>query len=577
MSMSTLSTLSISHISKIFGYQPVLNNVSFILNAQERIGLVGANGVGKSTLLKIITGEIEADDGTITLSSGMQIGYLAQAIAGVDHLTLGELIAESMSNLHALESRMRELETRMANSNSLTAVMAEYGEVSDQFERYGGYDMDYRVDSVMDGLRIAHLPREQIFGTLSGGEKSRVGLAMLLLQAPDVLLLDEPTNHLDFASLKWLEDYLQNYRGSILIVSHDRQFLNRTVNAIIEIDEHSRTTKRYTGDYDAYRRAKAAERRKWEIDFANQQEEIKALKIEMKSTAHQNSNYRAHTDPDKFVRNFKKANHEETVSKRVHVAEEKLRRIEANPILPPPAPLRFLPDFDPQTLAGRYPLTASHIRMSFGDREILRDVSFTLGLNSRILIVAPNGAGKSTLLKILAGQLTPDSGTIALNPAVQIGYLDQEGEIENHVTPQRHIVGAQYIAPLRTNQSAYGESDGAQSAFDAFAAGLDGSEQQLKATLLQSGLFRYAELDRPATGLSYGQRRKLQIARLIASRANLLILDEPTNYVSLDVLESFETALRDFPGPIIAASHDRRFIEQFNGEIWELRDGVLSQ
>jgi macrolide transport system ATP-binding/permease protein len=544
-------SLSCSGITKIYGYQPVLNNISFVLNPRERIGLVGANGAGKSTLLRIIAGEIEPDDGTITRPPGMQIGCLAQAAAGADDLTLAERIAESMRHLRALERRMRELEARMANPDSLEAVLAEYGEVSDQFERYGGYDMGHRVDAVLDGLGIAHLPRQQRFGTLSGGEQARVMLALLLLQAPDILLLDEPTNHLDFASLRWLEDYLQSYRGAILVVSHDRHFLNRAVSAIIEIDEHSRAARRYSGDYDAYRRAKAAERRQWEADFAAQQEEIKALRLEMKVTARQNANYRAHTDNDKFIPNFKRAAHEATVARRVQLAAEKLSRIEADPIPRPPAPLRFVPDFDPQQLAGRYALTASRISHAFGDRVILRDISFTLGPNSRVVIVAPNGAGKSTLLKILAGELVPDQGTVMLNPAVRIGCLHQQ---------ESASVGFDYAKP----------------ALDTFADGLPGSPQQLKATLLQSGLFRYAELDRPAAALSEGQRRKLQIARLIASRANLLILDEPTNYISLDVLEAFETALRDFPGPIIAASHDRRFIEQFGGEVWELRDGLLS-
>jgi macrolide transport system ATP-binding/permease protein len=543
--------LSVSNISKTYGFHSVLNHISFVLNAGERIGLVGANGVGKSTLLKIITGEVEPDGGLVMLTPGSQLGYLAQTISVDDDKTVDDLIAESMRRVHELEDKMRNLEAQMTITSgaALDIVIAQYGDTLEQFERAGGYDIGYRVDAVLNGLGISHIERDRRFITLSGGEKARVGLALLLLKSPDVLLLDEPTNHLDVNSLEWLEGYLSDYPGAILTVSHDRQFLNRTVNAILEIDEHSRMAKRYSGDYDSYQAAKKRERQKWEIDFANQQEEIKALKIDIKETAHQNNNYRAHTDKDKFVRNGKKETHAGTVAKRIHAAEEKLKRIEANPILQPPAPLRFDPDFDPDRLKGRLPIVVSGLSKAFGERSILRDVSFTVGLKSRIVLVGPNGAGKSTLLKILLGQEKTDAGEVYINPAVRIGYLSQEHDA---------------FDPTKTG-------------FEAYKEGLEGTDQQLKATLIKSGLFRYDEFGKLAGQLSSGQGRKLQIARLIANRANLLVLDEPTNDVSFDVLEAMEAALRDFPGPVIAASHDRRFMEHFGGELWELRDGDLIQ
>jgi len=480
-----------------------------------------------------------------------QPGYLAQTITGYDGKTVNDLMAESLRRVYDLERQMRDLEAQMTavTGAALDPVMAHYGDVMEQFERAGGYDLDYRVDAVLSGLGVSHIERERPFATLSGGEKARVGLALLLLQSPDVLLLDEPTNHLDFASLEWLESYLTSYPGAILVVSHDRQFLNRTVNAILEIDEHSRTAKRYSGDYDAYQAAKIRERRQWELDYANQQEEIKALKLEIKETAHRNANYRAHTDSDKYIRNAKIENHAGTVAKRVRVAEEKLKRIEANLIPQPPAPLRFDPDFDPERLKGRLPVVVSGLTKTFGERTILREVSFTVGLHSRIVLVGPNGAGKSTLLKILLGLEGADGGEIHVNPVVKIGYLSQEHDL---------------LDPSKT-------------LFDAYKDGLAGTDQQLKATLIKSGLFRYDEFGKLVGQLSSGQRRKLQLARLIAGRANLLVLDEPTNDVSFDVLEALETALRDFPGPVIAASHDRRFMWQFEGELWELRDGDLLQ
>ena len=541
--------LGIEAISKSYGLQQVLNGVTFVLNFGHCMGLVGANGVGKTTLLKIITGEVTPDGGKINIPPNIEIGYLAQVIALAEGKTIADLITESMVRLTELERRMRMLEEQMAQMSGdvLDALMTEYGETVEQFERYGGYEIDFRVDAVFDGLGIGHMDRSRQFATLSGGEKSRAGLALLLLQSPDVLLLDEPTSHLDFAALEWLEDYLSAYRGALLIVSHDRHFLNHTVNVIVEIDEHTHAARQFVGDYDNYVRVKTLERLRWRQDYERQQDEIKALRQEIKVDARRNSNYRAHTDNDKFVRNGKIATHDNTVAKKVRAAEEKLRRIEANPIPEPPDDLRFSPDFDPDALKGRAPLYVSGLVKAFGDRRVLDEVTFTLGRDSRIVIVGPNGAGKSTLLKILAGMETPNTGEVYINPAVRVGYLDQEQQT----------------------------LDEAQTLFEAYAAGLPGTEQQLKATLIKSGLFRYEEFGKRVGELSRGQQRKLQIARLIAGKANLLILDEPTNSISFDVLEAFESALRDFPGAVIAASHDRRFIQQFDGDVWALEGGQL--
>lgn len=544
--------LSVRNISKSYGLHNILIDLSLTVNAGERVGLVGANGVGKSTLLKIIAGELPPDSGDIVLTPGLEIGYLPQVITGFDEQTVNDLIAQSMRQLHELESRMRSLEADMSRltGDALDAVMNEYGDVSEQFERQGGYDIDYRLDTVLNGLRISHIPRDRRFGTLSGGEKARLGLALLLLGAPDVLLLDEPTNHIDYASLEWLESYLQSYHGGILMVSHDRFFLNRTVNAIVEIDEQTRKARRYNGDYDTYQQAKVQERRKWEADFAAQQEEIQALRLEMKETARNNNNYRAHTDNDKFMRNGKIATHEGTVSKRIRLAAEKLKRIEDNPILQPPIPLNFDPRFDPASLRGRLPIVVSGVSKHYGARCILDNIHFTVSPESRILLAGPNGAGKSTLIKMLAGMEKPDSGDIYTNPAVRIGYLDQEK----------------------------GAFDPGMTLFEAFQNKLESNmeEQPLKTFLIKSGLFRYNDFDKPVSGLSSGQRRKLQIARLIAGRANLLLLDEPTNDVSFDVLEGLEQALSAFPGPVIAASHDRRFMQHFGGEIWAVANGSLT-
>jgi macrolide transport system ATP-binding/permease protein len=538
--------LALNDISKTFDHTTVLSRASLVLNAGDRLGLVGANGVGKSTLLKIITGQLEADDGTITLTPGARLGYMAQAITGYEGKTIDQLIHDSQRLLRDLEARMRALEEAMLTGGG-AVMMAEYGEALDQYERCGGYEGDHRVDAVLAGLQIGHLPRSRDFSTLSGGEKARVGLAILLLGAHDILLLDEPTNHLDDASLTWLEAFLGAYPGAALIVSHDRHFLNRTVTAIIEIDEHTRATRRYAGDYDAYQHAKIIERRQWAIEYERQQEEIRTLRLAIKETARRNDNYRTHTDGDKLILNAKIANHEETVSHRVRQAAERLSRILADPTPPPPEPLRFAADFDPAVLGGRFPILAEGLTRCYGSRTILNGVDLQISADSRIVLVGPNGAGKSTLLRLLARLEAPDAGQVTISPAVRLGILDQE---------QRDL-------------------DPRQTVLEAFRAASDLPEQVLKAKMMQFGLFHYEDLDRRIGQISRGQQRKVQIARLIVSQANVLILDEPTNHISFDVLEAFESALRDYPGPIIAASHDRRFIETFGGEVWQVAGGRL--
>ena len=539
--------LTLNHLSKSYGDRQVLSDVSLTLARGQRVGLVGANGVGKSTLLKIVTGEVEPDGGTVSLGTGIQPGYVPQVLAVPGHVTITDLFDDALRELRAMESRLRDLEARMAAApDDLEGVMREYGDLLERFERQGGYDLDHRVALVLDGLGIAHLAQDRRVSTLSGGEQSRLGLAAMLLQGPDLLLLDEPTNHLDLTALTWLEDYLSAYPGGMLIVSHDRHFLNRIVNAVVEIDEHSHQAKRFAGDYDAYREAKRLERRRWEEDYARQQAEIRELRLEMNTTARRVGFHRP-GDGDKFLRFHRKTTVERTVSRRLSSAEERLRRIEVDPVPEPPKPLRFEPDFDPQGLKSHWPLAVSGLGKRFGARWVLRDVSFILEARGRMVITGANGAGKTTLLRLLAGLDAPDTGDVTVSPQVRIGYLEQ-------------------------GQPAF---DLDLTVLDVYRAGLPGDVQHHITDLLASGLFRYEDVRQPVGHLSSGQQRKLQIARLMGLRANLLLLDEPTNYVSFDVLEALEDALRDFPGPVIAVSHDRRFIERFGGVVWTLRDGQL--
>ncbi len=542
--------LTASHVSKSFGATTVLDDVLFVINYGERAGIVGPNGVGKSTLLRILAGREELDSGTVSYAPSVEIGYLSQTTAPFYGRTIDDLILESVGNIRQLEDQMRQLEVGMATANGdeLATLLEEYGHASTKFQERGGYDLDYKIDTVMAGLRLSYLSRTRDVDTLSGGEKARVSLAALLLRAPDVLLLDEPTNHLDVASLNWLETYLSQYNGAVAMVSHDRQFLNRAVNRIFEIDEYTHRLRRYEGSYDTYRLTKELERQKWELDYERQQEEIKGLQQAIRVTARAVGGHnRPSRDNEKYGFNARGERAQHSISRSVRAAEEQLRRVQANPIPKPSEPLHINPHFNIEPLQSSVAISASHLTKSFGATQILRDLNFVIEPEARIVLVGPNGAGKTTLLEILVGIEEPDCGEVYVAMGARLGYLPQE--------PQRFDLN--------------------QIVLKAYQHGLIGHEEDLVADALRYGLLRYEDLTKAVGQLSIGQRRKLEILRLIAERPNILLLDEPTNHISLDVLEAFEAAIIEFAGPVIAVSHDRWFIDRFKGDIWELSEGHL--
>jgi macrolide transport system ATP-binding/permease protein len=543
--------LSARGVCKSYGAVTVLDDVSLVLNAGERIGIVGANGAGKTTLLRLLVGREAPDAGAIAVAPEAEIGYLPQAVpAAYSARTIDDLIRDAVGHLRDQETRMRQLEAALATADAerLPALLEEYGLVATTFQEGGGYDLDHRIDAVLAGLRLEHLPRTRQVASLSGGERQRIGLASLLLRSPDVLALDEPTNHLDLAALEWLETYLAQYAGAILVVSHDRQFLNRTVNRICEIDDHAHQLRRYEGDYDAYARAKVAERQKWEEDYGSQQEEIKALRKRIRESAHQVAHNRIPKDGDKLAYNFFGERVQSTVSRNVRAAEERLKRIEADPLPKPPRPMTLNPRFSADAIQSTLVVRLEVVSKRLGGRSVLRDVSATMRPRARIALVGPNGAGKSTLLRLIMGLERADAGMVRLAPGVHLGYLPQEPALP----------------------------DLSRTVLETYRDGLIGYESTFVAGLIGHGFFRLEDLDKRVGQLSVGQRRKLEIARLIAQGPNVLLLDEPTNYVSLDVLEAFEAAVLAFPGPVIAVSHDRWFLQRFGGEVWELTDGRLT-
>src|SRR6266852_3851631 len=376
----SMMLLAVRSLSKAYGAINVLNDVSFVVNKGDRVGIVGSNGVGKSTLLKILVGQEEVDTGTFAYAPSIEVGYLPQTTPEFYGRTIQDLILESLGSLRQLEERMRQIEAIMttAGEEQLAFLLEEYGHVSTQFQDHGGYDIDYKIDAILEGLHISYLPRTQEVQTLSGGEKARVCLATLLLRTPDLLLLDEPTNHLDFASMEWLETYLSRYSGAILMVSHDRQFLNRTVNQIFEIDEHTHHLKKYEGNYDAYVLAKAAERAKWEEDYERQQEEIKELRKRIRETARNVAHNRPPSDGDKLAYNFFGTRVQNTISRGVRAAEELLRRIEKDPIPKPPKQMQVSSYFNVEPLQSQVVINASHLTKCWDETCVLNDISFTI-------------------------------------------------------------------------------------------------------------------------------------------------------------------------------------------------------
>ncbi len=541
--------LRVENVSKSYGDNQVLQNVSFTLGEDQKVGLVGANGVGKSTLLKILIGREIADDGRIWIRDGAEIGYLPQSLVVPAGQTINEYVDHALGGLRRMETRLHELERQMSEGDgNLSMRLDEYGDLLERYEHRGGYDIGHRRDAIFAGLSVDSLPRDRTVESLSGGEKMRVGLAALLLCTPDLLVLDEPTNHLDFAALEWLEDYLRQFQSGILAVSHDRHFLNQAMTSILEIVEHTREAKQYAGSYDHFAEVKREQRQKWEEDYEREQDELWSLRKFIRSKARSVAHNRAPKDGVKdMAYNAKGERVQDAVSRNLRSAEEKVRRIEADPIPRPPRPLRINPDFNPQVLVSRAPLGASQLSKAYGEQVVLSDINFSLSADSRVVIIGPNGAGKSTLLRILAGVETPDAGDVTIAGSVEIGYLDQEQEtLDSHPT-----------------------------LYEAYRDGRQGDWETLKAELLRYGLFTYPDLMKQVSQLSIGQKRKLQIAILIARKANLLLLDEPTNHVSLDVLEEFENALFEFPGPVIAISHDRHFIRRFANEIWQMDGHVF--
>ncbi|MEU6964398.1 ribosomal protection-like ABC-F family protein [Streptomyces chrestomyceticus] len=536
-------------VSRRYGDRTVLEQVSLTVRPGEKAGVIGENGSGKSTLLRLLAGAEAPDTGEITVSFPGGTGHLGQTSALDPRGTVQDAVDAALAELRDLEARMRAAEAALATATP--DELDAYGELLTAYEERGGYQADAWVDAALHGLGLGHLTRDRVLGSLSGGERSRLSLACVLAAAPELLLLDEPTNHLDRQATAWLEAHLAAHRGTLVVVTHDRDLLETVTSAILEVDRDLRTVTRYGDGWQGYRTAKAAARRRW----AQDREEWLAEVARTADLAESAGRRLAGTgkDPHQGFGKHRRS-HEAKLSGQVRAARQRLDRLRRHPVPEPPVPLRFTAELATAvpTAAGavdglgtpaatRGPL-AQLTGITVGDR--LRIAELTVRPGDRLLVTGPNGAGKTTLLRVLAGDLRPDTGT-ARRPA-RTGYLAQE--LSTSVPPRQSLLAA-------------------------FAAGLPGPPEEHASVLLALGLFREEDLTVPVAALSVGQRRRLELARLVTRPADLLVLDEPTNHVSLALVEELEEALSAYRGAVVVVSHDRRFRSGFRGRELELDGG----
>lgn len=528
--------ISLRHVTVSRGGRLLLDDVSCSVRPGERIGVVGENGAGKSTLLRLLAGRHKPDDGVVTTVAGGGAGYLAQTPELPAHHTVRDAIDAALAELRAMEDRLRELEGALGRGD--TTALAAYGDLLTAFEARGGYQADARVDKALHGLGLAHIGRDRVLGSLSGGEQARLGLACLIAAAPEVMLLDEPTNHLDGATLTWLEDALRAHRGTVIAVSHDRVFLERVATAVVEVDAERRTLVRYGGGYAGFLAEKAAARRRWEQRYERWCAETAGLEEAAAGAAQRVAPGRARKDGNKMAYDRDKGRVQASVSSRVRNAQERLRRLRENPVPRPPDPLRFAAHPAVGTAGGTL-VSLDGVRV--GDR--LAVDRLTVAAGERLLVHGANGAGKSTLLRVMAGLVRPDEGSVRRRG--RIGFLAQEIPVSR---PAERLLSV-------------------------FGRGLPGTPEEHSALLLSYGLFHARDLYVPVGALSAGQRRRLALARLLARPADLLLLDEPTNHLALGLVEELEQALSSWTGALVLVSHDRLLRGRFAGEVCEIREG----
>jgi macrolide transport system ATP-binding/permease protein len=537
------SQLTLNDITQRYGDHTVLDRVTLTISPGERVGILGDNGSGKSTLLRLLAGEEEPSNGEITVRAPGGVGYLPQTLdaVGVWTGTVGDAIDSALAVLRDMEARLHAAESTLGSATP--QELDAYGDLLAEFEARGGYDADARVDAGLHGLGLPGLDRDRPLSTLSGGERSRLALAAMLAASPELLLLDEPTNDLDDRAVAWLEDRLRRHRGTVVAVTHDREFLANVTDTVLEVDHDLRRINRYGNGYDGFLAAKAAARARWIREY----EEWRADLARQRRLA-ENNIAALRAIPRKMEKAafghgaFKMRGAAHGSMGRIRNAKERTQRLTENPVAPPPVPLRMTAGFTGST--GEEAVLAASLEGVRVDHR-LEVPSLDLAPGERVLVTGPNGAGKTTLLRVLSGDAVPDEGRVSV-PG-RVGYLRQED----------------------------GSFAAGQTVLGAYAAGRPGFAEDHRDELASLGLFRPGELDQPVGSLSVGQRRRIEVARLTSGAYDLLLLDEPTNHLSPGLVEDLEEALTRYEGTLVVVTHDRRIRRRFTGRHLELREGAV--
>ena len=526
--------IDFQHIKLSFGANEVLTDISFEIQQGERVGLIGRNGTGKSTVLKLIIGSLQPEQGQIAIRKNTMIGFLAQAPEYDAKMSVYEVLEQSFQEVKKWQQQIERLEQKMsdpmiAENNKLSQLMLEYGKLQEKFEEAGGYQISSRIDGIANGLGVTadYYPRP--FSSLSGGEKTKVALAALLLTQPDVLLLDEPTNHLDMSSIEWLETFLNNYRGTVIVVSHDRYFLDRVITKIIELEDGEAVT--YQTNYTGYQKAKES---RLFSEFANYQEQQKKIK-KMQESIKQLIEWGNRSNPPNPGFHRRAASMQKALDRMIKLKRPILERKKIDLHL------------EQSDRSGKQVISLEGISKSYANRSLFSQVSAQLFYGERIVLIGKNGCGKSTLLKLISDQENPDHGEIRLGSRVDIGYLSQDN------------------APLKSDQTV----------LQYFRAELDVEEGEARKQLAKF-LFYGSDVFKKISSLSGGEWSRLQLALLMYQKPNLLLLDEPTNHLDIDSREALEEALEEFPGTLLAISHDRYFINRLAHKVWVLDQGEVT-
>ena len=504
----------------------VLDGLTFQVDQGERVGLLGRNGAGKSTLFKILTGELDYDEGNVTVGQGRRVGLISQIPVYPAGYTVEDVLRSAFGRLHSVAGEMAQLEQRMAAGESDDALLRRYGKLSERFEVFGGYDTDVAVNKIANGLSISPHMRAQLFDQLSGGEKTRVNLGRLILEDTDILLLDEPTNHLDLHATEWLEEYIRRFRGTVVVISHDRYFLDRVVTRVIEIQDGK--AEFYSGNYSFY--AVEKERRYQEKMKQYLKEQAKIAQLEksaeqLRLWAFQgmDKTYRRAISMEKRIERMR------TTSK-----PTKARKMDAR--------------FATVEFHGDEVVSLRNLAKSFGDKHLFDGINLKVEGGERIALIGDNGTGKSTLIKMIMGELYPDDGRIRTGPQVRSAYLPQIIHFDH---PDWNLV---------ENMMAAKRGLSAQSARNRLAA-YD---------------FRGEDVLKPVSVLSGGEQSRLRLCMLMDDEINFLILDEPTNHLDIASREWIEEAVEAYDGTLLFVSHDRYFINRFATRIWELSGGTIT-